>query len=202
MKENELFDKITEILLTSDRTSEEIDQLSVTEEFTRSPFNLLNKMKQTEQSPQHHPEGNVWIHTMMVVAEAAKVRDKSKDKKVFMWAALLHDIGKPEATRIQKGKITAYDHDKMGAEIARKLLEQVCEEEEFIKDVCFMIRWHMQILFIAKNMSFADLKTLKQEVDIDEIALLGTCDRLGRLGVNREAVLQDIKKFKSIAKKG
>ena len=53
-------------------------------------FEPLRRMKTTAQSPVHHPEGNVWNHTMLVVDEAAKRRAESKDPAALMWAALLH----------------------------------------------------------------------------------------------------------------
>lgn len=189
-----------ESCLREDHPSEKLNQLSETKEFQASVFGRLNRMKDTEQSKQHHPEGNVWIHTMMVVDEASKVRGESKNPRVFMWAALLHDIGKPEVTRVRKGKITAYDHDKVGAKAAEELLNQVCDDDAFIRLVSSMVRWHMQILFIAKNHEFADLESMKKEVDIDEVALLGMCDRLGRLGVHRNEVMADIHKFQKKAK--
>ena len=92
---------------------------------------MLYQLKRTDQSPLHHPEGNVWNHTLLVLDEAAKVRRISRDPKVFMWAALLHDIGKPETTRIRKGKITAYDHDKAGAELSKEFLRQFSDDAEF-----------------------------------------------------------------------
>lgn len=187
---------ITDILLEEEKPSIQLSQYSETEEFKQSVFSFLNRLKETEQSKQHHPEGNVWIHTLMVVDEAAQVRNQSKEPDCFMWGALLHDVGKPDTFRIRKGKITTYDHDKVGAKTARRLLEQTSQSEEWINKVCALVRWHMQILFIAKDMSFADLEGMKQEVDLDEIALLGTCDRMGRLNVNRREVLEDIKKFR------
>jgi putative nucleotidyltransferase with HDIG domain len=42
-----------------------------------------------------------------------------------MWAALLHDIGKPDTTKQYKGRITSYDHDKAGALIARKFYQNL-----------------------------------------------------------------------------
>lgn len=195
MSEQQLFDEITRHLLEDEEPSRFLEQKSKTKDFTNSKLNILNELKKTEQSKQHHPEGNVWIHTMMVVDEAAKIRDKSKDPKVFMWSALLHDIGKPDTTRVRKGKITAYDHYKVVAKKAEALLKSLGVEEGFIHQVVALVRWHMQILFVAKNMAFADIKKMKEQTDIEEVALLGQCDRLGRLNVNREAVMADIHQF-------
>lgn len=191
-----VFFKIEQYLLEEEKPSSMLDPYSQMPEFMESVFSYMNQMRETKQSKQHHPEGNVWIHTMMVVDEAAKIKKQSKNARVLMWSAFLHDIGKPEATRIKKGKITAYNHDQIGAHKAKEILLHTGANEVFIEQVCAMVRWHMQILFVAKNKSFADLQTMKKEVDVNEVALLGMCDRLGRGNVNREEVIADINKFK------
>jgi len=180
----QLFDEITEHLLNDDTPSEYLNQLSKEPNFKEYPLNLLLKLKHTEQSKKHHPEGNVWNHTMLVVDEAAKVREKSKDAKAFMWAALLHDIGKPDTTRMRKGRITAYEHDKVGAEICDKFLREFTKEEEFIKKVCALVKYHMHMLYILKGLPFGNLKNLLKDVDIKEMALLSFCDRMGRTGAD------------------
>ena len=149
------------------------------------PFDLLYKLKKTEQSPIHHPEGSVWNHTMLVVDAAASVKKKSKNPRAFMWAALLHDIGKPDTTRNRKGKITSYDHDKVGKDKATEFLSCFTLDLQFIREVTSLVRWHMQVLFVMNHLPFADIEGMKREVELSEIALLGLCDRLGRLGVDR-----------------
>lgn len=148
--------------------------------FEGYPFTMLKDLVKTPQSLQHHPEGNVWNHTMLVVDYAARHRAESGNPKVFMWAALLHDLGKPDTTKERKGKITAYDHDKLGEKLAIKFLTPLTEDQEFIGAVAKMVRWHMQTLFVVKNMPFADIDTMLQQVKLEEIALLSLCDRLGR----------------------
>lgn len=179
-----IFDEITEHLLNDDAPSKYLNQLSKEPVFKEYPFNLLLKLKHTEQSKKHHPEGNVWNHTMLVVDEAAKVRVKSNDAKAFMWAALLHDIGKPDTTRMRKGRITAYDHDKVGAVICDKFLRVFSREEEFIVKVCALVKYHMHMLYILKELPFGNLKNLLKDVDIQEMALLSLCDRMGRTGAD------------------
>jgi putative nucleotidyltransferase with HDIG domain len=58
---------------------------------------------------------------LLVVDEAAKRKAYSTDQRVFMWAALLHDIGKPASTRLRKGRITAYNHDKNRGQAVERL---------------------------------------------------------------------------------
>lgn len=172
--------EINNHLLMDDKPSEYFNNILEVPILKKHPFSMLYNLKTAEQSPVHHPEGNAWKHTMLVIDHAAKEKYKSKDEKVFMWAALLHDIGKPPTTRIRKGKITSYDHEKIGAAMAREFLEEFTTDKKFIDEVCSLVRWHMQILHVVKDMPFRNIKDMKEETDINEVALLGYCDRMGR----------------------
>lgn len=183
---NEIFEEINEHLMNDEKPSEYITSLSKKKEFQGFPFDFLWKLKNTEQSEKYHPEGSVWNHTMLVLDEAAMVRGQSKDTKAFMWAALLHDIGKPSTTRIRKGKITSYDHDVAGEKLCIEFLKTFAVEEEFIRKVSSLVRYHMHMLYILKGLPHGDIKGLLKEVDADDIALLCRCDRMGRTGVDRE----------------
>jgi putative nucleotidyltransferase with HDIG domain len=167
-------------------------------DFAAYPFSLLEKLPKTEQSPVHHPEGNVWNHTLLVVDEAAKRKNKSSDSRVFMWAALLHDIGKPPTTKKHKGHITAYDHDKVGAGLARKFLESVTDDSHFIDKVAHLVRYHMQILYVVNDLPYRDISGMKKCADVREVALLGLCDRLGRVGAQREDEEKQVRMFLNI----
>ena len=156
---------------------------------------MLSSLEKTEQSPKYHPEGNVWIHTMMVVDVAATVKEKSEKPTAIMWAALLHDIGKPETTRFRKGRITSYDHDRVGAELADKFLSEFITDREFIRYVCSLIRWHMMILYVNKDLPFGDLKTMLSEVRGEDLAILGWSDRTGRTGIDVNAEREAIELF-------
>ncbi|HZK54330.1 MAG TPA: HDIG domain-containing protein [Desulfosporosinus sp.] len=156
-------------------------ELSKTRLFTEKyPYTLLGALMEVPQSPIHHPEGSVWNHTMLVLDHAAERKHLSQNPKAFMWSALLHDLGKADTTQLRKGKITAYDHDKLGERLSTDFLKQFTNENELIDQVSKMVRWHMQILFVTKGLHFADIGRMAAEVSIDEIALLGLCDRLGR----------------------
>ncbi|SMB90453.1 HDIG domain-containing protein [Desulfonispora thiosulfatigenes DSM 11270] len=157
------------------------------------PFTMLRDLKKTEQSPQHHPEGNVWNHTMQVVDHAASRKNQSSNPRVFMWSALLHDLGKVPATKIKKGKITAYNHDKLGEKLAQDFLTSLGAEKNLIHEVSKMVRWHMQILYVVKNLPFAKIKSMLSEVKLEDIALLSLCDRLGRGKMSPEKIAEEEK---------
>lgn len=165
------------------------------------PVTLLSALVDAQQSPEHHPEGNAWVHTMLVVDNAAKVKGLSENPRAFMWGALLHDLGKVPTTKIRKGKITSYDHDKVGAELCREFLQVFTEDEEFIKQVTALVRWHMQTLFVIKDLPFGDVKSMSSEISIKEIALLSECDRLGRGNISKSKIKEEKENIKSFIRK-
>jgi putative nucleotidyltransferase with HDIG domain len=144
------------------------------------PFSMIADLKRVPQNPDHHPEGDVLEHTLQVVDFAATLKSESEDPRALMAAALLHDLGKIPATKLRNGRITAYDHDKEGEKLAREFLRRCVDDEEFITRVCALVRWHMQVLFVAHNLPFADIRGMLRSVNPHEIALLAYCDRLGR----------------------
>ncbi len=193
--ENSLFLEITKHLLEDEKPSIYLSSLLQEPWFSQYPFKMLYDLKGTKQSPEHHPEGDAWNHTLLVVDNAAKIKGLSKNPRVIMWAALLHDIGKPSTTRVKKGKITSYNHDKVGEELAIEFLEYCVENRGFIEEVSNLVRYHMHILYVVRDLPFADRKGLLRETDVREVAMLGYCDRMGRTNQDERKVREDIKLF-------
>ncbi|WP_455717927.1 HD domain-containing protein [Anaerosporobacter sp.] len=200
-KENPLFNEITKHLLEDEKPSLYLNGLLQDSRFSQYPFKMLYDLKGTKQSPEHHPEGDAWNHTLLVVDTAAKLKELSKNPLIFMWAALLHDIGKPRTTKIRKGKITSYDHDKVGEKLAIEFLESLVDDHEFIDEVTNLVRYHMHILFVIRNLPYADRKGLLKKTDVREVALLGYCDRMGRTNQDKRQVRKDIEQFYHIMTK-
>lgn len=190
-----LFEELQVHLLKDDAPSAYLIRMCETDSFQEYPFSLLCRLKQVPQSPKHHPEGSVWNHTLLVVDEAAKKRAESSEPRAFMWAALLHDIGKADTTRNRNGRITAYNHEIAGARQAEEFLKVFMSDEALLRRICALIRWHMQILFVVNSMQFADISSMNREIEIEEIALLGYCDRMGRLNADREAEKENMERF-------
>lgn len=188
MDKQELFYKIEKSLLNDKKPSVYINKLKEEGLFNVEPFKYLKELEEIEQTKKHHPEGNVWVHTMMVVDEGAKRREKAHDKRALMWALLLHDIGKIKTTKFQKGHWTSYDHDKVGEVETLKFLEYFNEDEDFNNKVSKLIRYHMHLLYIVKKLPFADIEGLKKFTDINDISIIFLCDRLGRGGLNERDI--------------
>jgi len=179
-------------LLKDEKPSLHLRGLSGSEWLGSHPFTFLEELMYVEQSPVHHPEGSVWEHTLLVVDLAARMRSLSNDPRVLMWSALLHDLGKARTTKVRKGRITAYDHDRHGARLAEEFLRELPVEEALIKKVSRMVRWHMQVLFVVKKLPFADIDRMMAEVPLGEIALLSLCDRLGRGNLDEDGIKKEI----------
>ncbi|APQ75236.1 HD domain-containing protein [Clostridium botulinum] len=188
-----VFKDIDEHILKDEKPSNYINKLYEEGKLEEYPFDMLTILRKIDQSPKYHPEGSVWNHIMMVLDNGAKERDKSENKRIFMWACLLHDIGKGTTTKIRKGRITSYNHDKEGERLSIKFLKCFTEDEEFIKEVSKLVRWHMQPLFVNKNLPFKDIESMVKEVSIKEIALISLCDRLGRGGMSEGKKEEEIK---------
>jgi putative nucleotidyltransferase with HDIG domain len=162
---------------------------------------LLQTLIDCPQEPSHHPEGSAWNHTMMVVDEAAKRKEQSKNPIVFMLSALLHDIGKPATTEINKeGKITSYGHDKKGKELAIAYLKTITEDKRIISEVATLVEHHMKpILFYKSKYTISDgaFRKLSTKVDLKELILLSACDRLGRMKIDAEKEESELLWFKN-----
>lgn len=90
-------------------------------------FPELEALKGCPQEPEWHPEGDVWIHTLLAMDLAA---DESftlpKEKRLaVLLATLCHDFGKPATTAIVDGRIRSYDHEEAGIEPTRAFLDRL-----------------------------------------------------------------------------
>lgn len=140
----------------------------------------LSALKGCPQNPVFHPEGDVWNHTMLVVDEGAKVKDQSKQPRQFMYACLLHDIGKPATTKEDEfGRLRSVDHDKVGAELSKTVLKRLTNEKGLIRYVSQLTAQHMRAHKLLAMKSYK-VKKMMLDVDMHELLLLNTCDISGR----------------------
>ena len=97
----------------------------------------LTDLSKTPQPRRYHAEGDVAEHTRLAVEACPSDCDPD-----LLWAALLHDIGKPLVTKKEGDRITAYGHAAAGAEMAEKILEQFQMPAERRKKIVWAIRNH------------------------------------------------------------
>jgi tRNA nucleotidyltransferase (CCA-adding enzyme) len=121
-----IFGEVEKILLLSEKPSigfGRLYELGVVEKL----FPELAALKGVPQEPDWHPEGDVDVHTLMVLDEARKLIDDLDHarKLTVMIAALCHDLGKPSTTQLIDGRIRSRGHDEAGVEPTISLLDRL-----------------------------------------------------------------------------
>ena len=141
------------------------------------------------QDPIWHPEGDVYLHTGLVVNEAAKIAAELPEDaaEVLMWAAMCHDLGKAETTEVDSsGRVRSPGHDVASARLAQKWLESLKIGGRLTSRVEALCRHHLApVIFVkdgagpkayrrlARKLADADLEM----VDLERVA---RADQLGR----------------------
>jgi putative nucleotidyltransferase with HDIG domain len=97
----------------------------------------LAALSNTLQSNQYHSEGDVAVHTRLAVE--ACTNDCESD---LLWAALLHDVGKPLMTRVDGDNIRSHGHETAGAEIAEKILQRLQMPSKRLDKIVWAVRHH------------------------------------------------------------
>lgn len=133
-----------------------------------------------EQSPEFHPEGDVYVHTCRMLEFLP--RDAST---ALCWATLLHDIGKP-VTRTHdpaSGEIHFYEHESIGAEMSEALLERLRFPRREIEEITACVRQHMQFKDVpamrqATRRRLLLRPTFPAELELHRLDCLGSHGRL------------------------
>jgi putative nucleotidyltransferase with HDIG domain len=154
-----------------------------------------------EQDPIWHPEGNAWVHTMMVLEVLAKEEERSFE---LMLGGLLHDIAKPKtkATRVENHKgrmvlrISNNSHDKVGAEMAAEICDRLKLPNEIRQRVCDLVRLHMSMhRYNDPGIKPAKLVKLLQRPDIMELIKLQHADAMGTGRTDEERQRASLRQF-------
>jgi poly(A) polymerase len=106
------------------------------------------RMKGVEQPPQFHPEGDVWVHTLLLLEMLPPGCSRT-----LAWGALLHDVGKPPTFRVAPDRIRFDGH----VEIGTRMAEGICRRLRFSKHDTYRIA-----ALVANHMRFADVEKMKE----------------------------------------
>ncbi len=119
----------------------------------------IEALKGCEQPPQFHPEGDVFVHTRMMLGELAE--DASLP---LVLSALFHDIGKPgtQTRDDDTGRIRFNGHDTLGAEMAEAILRRLRYPNDVIDFVTRAVSRHMQFINV-QQMRTSTLKRFMAE---------------------------------------
>ena len=108
----------------------------------------ISAMKGVEQPPQFHPEGDVFVHTLLLLDKLPQPCPST-----LAWGALLHDVGKPPTFRVAPDRIRFDGHVDIGV----KMAEEICRRLRFSNDDTQEI-----LALVANHMRFADVERMKE----------------------------------------
>ncbi len=102
----------------------------------------VSRMKGVEQPPQFHPEGDVWIHTRLMLEGLAE-----NCSPTLAWGVLLHDVGKPPTFAPPigpNGRIRFDGHVEVGARMAEEICRRLRFSVEDIEQICALVAHHLR----------------------------------------------------------
>jgi tRNA nucleotidyltransferase (CCA-adding enzyme) len=148
-------------------------------------FPELEALIDVPQDARWHPEGDVWVHTMMVIDEAAGLRDEIDDL-ALMFGALCHDLGKPDTTEHDAGTIRSHGHDTRGVRYAESFMSRLRAPKLLTEQVKMLVHHHLApTLFVQQNAKPTAYKRLARKlepanVSMSLLARVARADHLGR----------------------
>ena len=152
-------------LVSAERGRDELTRM-LTEGGARRAFELLDasglltyvlpealRMKGVAQSPEFHPEGDVWVHTMLLLEKLP-----AGVSPTLAWGALLHDIGKPATytapnPAVPNDRIRFNDHVEVGVRMAEVILARLRFSNEDSEQIVALVKNHMR---------FGDILSMRQ----------------------------------------
>ncbi len=156
--------------VSCERVREELTKM-LTEGRARRAFQLLDSsgllpevlpeiaaMKGVEQPPQYHPEGDVFVHTLLLLEKlqaggSGSASVSGSVSKTLAWGALLHDVGKPPTFRVAPDRIRFDGHVEVGV----KMAAEICRRLRFSNDETEQI-----LALVDNHMRFADVQRMNQ----------------------------------------
>ena len=182
--------RVESALMTMEKPSAFFEQLPLED---RALLAELYGLIGVPQSPKYHPEGDAFVHTMMVLDEAAVLRDRAQRSLPFMLAALTHDLGKKVSTgQKENGDWHSIGHERTGGPIISRMLSRLGADEETIAYCVNLCALHMRVhtCYYGKARLKATNRLFGECVCPQDLALLCICDSRGK-GTPRENALEE-----------
>jgi len=174
--------------VSRERVRDELTKM-LTEGRARRAFELLDetrllnevlpeiaRMKGVEQPPQFHPEGDVWVHTLMLLEQL-----EPGCSATLAWGALLHDVGKPPTFRRATDRIRFDGHVEMGVVMAAEICRRLRFSNEETGQILALIENHMRFMDSGR-MKESTLKRFLRLPQFDEHLALHKMDCMAGSG--------------------
>src|SRR6185503_8274915 len=138
--------------IAPERIGEEIVKI-LTEGGAQQGFDLLRetgllepvlpeiaRLQGVAQSPEHHPEGDVFVHTLLLLRQLP-----AGAPETLALGALLHDVAKPVCVGEKDGRITFYGHQSVGAEMAVAICQRLRRSRAVWERVSYLVKNHLRL---------------------------------------------------------
>ncbi len=173
-------------------------------------FPLLHSLEKTEQEKQWHAEGDVAVHTDMVLNQTYDLLRSDAShitgvkRQALILSALLHDIAKPLTTRRKEingiERIVASGHEETGASyLALKLIELPLDHKAIMTIIGLVGFHHVPKQLVVKNRAYHDYFHLSLNADLELLYWLELADMKGRLCDDLDKQLDLLEQFRLFA---
>ena len=176
-------------------------------EYIKKTFpNVEKELENTPQDKYWHAEGNVSIHTEMVLKELHScpfyLKLDQNSQKILSYAAFFHDHGKPDTTIFEDGHTRSPNHSQVGAKKTRNLLYNLGYDFAFRESVATLIRYHGYPIHFYKHEEKESIRVSLQ-VNNELLYILAKADIKGRITdpKENEETLMNVDYFKEICEK-
>ena len=136
----------------------------------------ISKMKGVEQPPEFHPEGDVFVHTLLLLENLPHPCPPA-----LAWGALLHDVGKPATFRVAPDRIRFDNHVNVGVKIAEEICERLRFSNHDAARILALVDNHMRFSH-ATRMNQSTLKKFLRMPAFDQHLALHRADSLASHG--------------------
>ena len=185
-----IWGEIEKLLLLAPRPSEGF-ALALELDVIRRTLPELEPLIGCPQEPEWHPEGDVWVHTLMVIDQArTRIDDLERPEQItVMLGAVCHDLGKPATTAFVDGRIRSLNHEQAGVAPTIAFLDrlnvQTIDRFDVRQQVLGIVANHLapNAFFKSKTpVGDGAFRRLAQKVNLELLARVALSDCLGRTG--------------------
>jgi poly(A) polymerase len=146
----------------------------------------ISAMKGVEQPPQYHPEGDVFVHTLLLLEKLPHPCSVT-----LAWGALLHDVGKPPTFRVAPDRIRFDGHVDVGVSMAREILRRLHFSNHDCDQILALVENHMRFgdatrMKESTLKKFARLPKFEEHLALHKIDCLSSHGNLGAYDYVRE----------------
>ena len=154
-------------------------------------FPELRALQGCPQEKEWHPEGDVWVHTLMAIDQAKQEIDGLPREKALtvLLAVLCHDLGKPATTAVVDGRIRSYEHEEAGVAPTRAVLDRLnvrtLQGYDVREQVLQLVAHHLTPSHYFKNrdnVGDGAFRRLARRLEPDLLYRVSRADCLGRTG--------------------